>query len=1420
VGASVPPEPNTEPAEDTAQGEAAVPEPASAARSLPAPSSSARPLPERIAGRYLVKEELGRGGMAVVYRVLDSQSGRELALKQLVANGSERRFREQSAAFEREYHTLVQLSHPRIIAVHDFGNDDAGRYYTMELLDGGDLRERSPMPWQEACALGYDVCSSLALLHSRQLVHRDISPRNVRRTRDGCAKLIDFGAMVPMGTSGQVVGTPPFVPPEVLHRSALDARTDLFSFGATLYFALTARLAYPARDFAGLHGVWQQRPIAPSAIVPGIPEALDALVLSLLSLDPAMRPRTAFEVMQRLCGIAGIERAETDDVSRAYLSTPVMVGRDAELLALRQQTARTLGGRGGSVLISGAAGLGRSRLLDACALESKIAGAVVLRVNAAAASGEALGAGQALAAQLIEALPDLALASAQHKRVAEILFENAESLPSGMASAELRLQLKALTGHAGDRPAIQSALTAWLMHMGALHPLAILVDDLHRVDEASLALLAALALAAPSRRMFLLATAESGAKAQATDAFAVFKRECLQLELSPLSRAHTDDLLRSVFGDVANLALVGDRLYGAAAGNPRETLELVRQLIARGTLRYEGGHWLLPGRLEPADVPSSGADACKQLVAELSPLARMLGQVHALASHPTLTRQDFALLAGAVPAHELDAAITELLLQRVLTSDGNAYLLSRREWTDALVAALDDPARCASHVRLAELYAKDDACAIERVHHLLAAGHDADAHELLNRVLGGRTLDSQGIMSLTRMTADWVARLLDRLLTSAERLALPPIVTHEIRRGLFSISIVTDEAYYQRTAPAWFAQLKRDSGLEDHEQITDAASANDRLMRALTAAGARYAATPEAERVYSPEIAIRTLAFYVVISIAIGSRTQDCALIASLPAMMEPFAPLSPILHAIWQNAIATRETICDNRPERAHKRWREVDAVLAKVTVAEMNYVAALRGAIGYGLGLIEARLGFAGAETRVKQLDDDPMQRVSAVSLRRIACLHKGDFLGAERHRKKAELMSLQANQRQMFTSTLPAELIAHALASDLTGIRESTEAIAPLAARFPGWQGYRHLAEGYFEQARGQLDAARQAFERGIAVAEPDPADPSRATGTWPRLEAGLLEVLVAQDRAAQAKARGDRVLARCAELGIEASAFPIKRALALAEAKLGDYVSASVRLESLIAAVKALDIRGLELGASYEARTRIAIWFSDDEAIERYGRLTAEEYRYGEGSPLGARYDRLMLEARTSGVIALPELGDFQTKLTTAAAWNSIPPTTALIRDRLSGAQSGPERAQRALALLCEAGVARSGHLYLHTKEGLKLVASCGDSSPPGRELQAFVSQFITKQLETDDQATKVETEDDRREAAAAWVDQRGVAHRPSLLIGELDGHKLCAGAAVIETAEHVSPEVSTQQLLDSLGEYLLQSGDARGVGLRG
>src|SRR5262245_48616558 len=131
-------------------------------------------IPNEVSERYRVHELLGRGGMACVYRATDLATGREVALKTLTVDADSAQYASLSTLFEREFHTLAQLQHPHVISVYESGIGDDGRpFYTMELLDGGDLRERAPLQYREACRLMFQVCSSLALIHSRRLLHRD-----------------------------------------------------------------------------------------------------------------------------------------------------------------------------------------------------------------------------------------------------------------------------------------------------------------------------------------------------------------------------------------------------------------------------------------------------------------------------------------------------------------------------------------------------------------------------------------------------------------------------------------------------------------------------------------------------------------------------------------------------------------------------------------------------------------------------------------------------------------------------------------------------------------------------------------------------------------------------------------------------------------------------------------------------------------------------------------------------------------------------------------------------------------------------------------------------------------------------------------------------------------------------------------------
>ena len=206
--------------------------------------------PGAVAGRYRVELLLGRGAMGEVHRAYDLATDRPVALKRFRHDGDKR---DDRLRFRHEFHTLARLRHPRIVEVFDYGVDEHDRpFYAMELLDGRDLAELSPLPWRRACGLLRDVASALAFLHARQLLHRDVAPRNVRCTEDGRAKLLDFGMLATMGVSHEVVGTLPAIAPEMLLGLPMDGRADLFGLGALAFWLITGRHPQRVRSLEDL----------------------------------------------------------------------------------------------------------------------------------------------------------------------------------------------------------------------------------------------------------------------------------------------------------------------------------------------------------------------------------------------------------------------------------------------------------------------------------------------------------------------------------------------------------------------------------------------------------------------------------------------------------------------------------------------------------------------------------------------------------------------------------------------------------------------------------------------------------------------------------------------------------------------------------------------------------------------------------------------------------------------------------------------------------------------------------------------------------------------------------------------------------------------------------------------------------------
>lgn len=267
----------------------------------------------QVLSHYRILEQLGEGGMGVVYKAEDLRLGRKVALKFLPPQAT--RAEEARERFLQEARHASSLDHPNIAAIHAIEEGpDGGLFIVMALAEGRSLRERlslGPMPWTQALPIIGHVLEALAHAHARGLVHRDIKPANIMLGPRDDVKVVDFGLAKAIGSegltrTGVVMGTVLYLSPEQVGGKPVDPRSDLWAAGMVLYEMLTGHAAFrgdgiEATFAAILHGDF----VPPSAEVPGIPPALDFIVARALERDPRVRYPTAERFLQDLKALEG-----------------------------------------------------------------------------------------------------------------------------------------------------------------------------------------------------------------------------------------------------------------------------------------------------------------------------------------------------------------------------------------------------------------------------------------------------------------------------------------------------------------------------------------------------------------------------------------------------------------------------------------------------------------------------------------------------------------------------------------------------------------------------------------------------------------------------------------------------------------------------------------------------------------------------------------------------------------------------------------------------------------------------------------------------------------------------------------------------------------------------------------------------------
>jgi tetratricopeptide (TPR) repeat protein len=257
--------------------------------------------------RYELLEELGRGGMGVVYKARDTRLGRIVALKRLPDN-----LREHPTAvalFEREARAAAALNHRNIVTIYDAGQENGTYFISMELLEGRPLNDilarRTRLSARDTARIGMQIAAGLQYAHERKIVHRDIKTANLFFTRDQVVKIMDFGiakSLEEVRRSTTVVGgTPYYMAPEQARGQGVDHRADLYAFGVTLFQLVTGSLPFMDGDVTYLHA--HEAPPDPREVEATVPASLAELILRMMAKSPDERPADANEVAEALHGL-------------------------------------------------------------------------------------------------------------------------------------------------------------------------------------------------------------------------------------------------------------------------------------------------------------------------------------------------------------------------------------------------------------------------------------------------------------------------------------------------------------------------------------------------------------------------------------------------------------------------------------------------------------------------------------------------------------------------------------------------------------------------------------------------------------------------------------------------------------------------------------------------------------------------------------------------------------------------------------------------------------------------------------------------------------------------------------------------------------------------------------------------------------
>ncbi|MHC4816378.1 MAG: protein kinase domain-containing protein [Planctomycetota bacterium] len=551
---------------------------------------------QTILDRYQLQALIGRGGMGTVYRATDLVEERPVALK-VLHYFLDSQTEAALTRFRREFRVLARLDHPHIMRAYDYGTHSGSPFLVLEFLAGHTLTEElaaGPLPRTDLLRIARQICQALVYIHAQSIVHRDLKPGNLMLLSADDAlqlKLMDFGLVrqtnlsMQLTQEGMAIGTVAYMAPEQAQGFPVDFRADLYALGTILYEMATGRPPFVHENPAMV--LMQQltaSPLSPRELNPDLDEPLARLIMQLLAKEPAERPVRTELVAAQLARLADETAPTPVPVSKRVDLVPrvPLIGREALIGELARRWAAVQAGQGQVLLLSGAAGSGKTRLLTEARLQVHLAEERFLQGHCREQASLPYQPLDEVLAALLHDLP----AAVRHTLPADLdqILPGARPATHDDASLD-RDPLR--TDQSEARLRLFAACWTLLQQAAQSRALMIALEDLQWADPTTLELVGYLASRLEQVRILLVLTCrpeeiEPGAALASLLQNLHRDRLDYSLTVDLLNREQVAYFLQAALGRAQIPAWLVDSFHRTTGGNPLFIEETLKALAAEG----------------------------------------------------------------------------------------------------------------------------------------------------------------------------------------------------------------------------------------------------------------------------------------------------------------------------------------------------------------------------------------------------------------------------------------------------------------------------------------------------------------------------------------------------------------------------------------------------------------------------------------------------------------------------------------------------------------------------------------------------------------------------------------------------------------------------------------------------------------------